>query len=213
MGDSEEEVRSAVRSRIASGELPQSHVTHQVYGGVADGSSDCSCCGASIAAKQIQYEVELCPPDGRSLPMHRRCYQAWRSVRDAQALAAGSIVRVFQVAYTPELLTRRSTLLARHGYQVTSALGNDAAKASLQQPGRRFDVFIIGRAAPEGVRLEMARWIRTHFPDRRIVALHPDDEQRLDGLRYNANDYRPEGWMSAIAAAAQNGMPSNRSSV
>jgi hypothetical protein len=207
MGRSEEEIRRAIQRRIEGKALPQGDVSHRVYGGVGDGSAECSCCGDSIGSQQIQYEVELSA--GASLPMHRGCYHSWRAEAALRALAAERSVQVFQIAYSLELLTGRSTLLAQSGYRVTSALGNEAAKTLLQEPGRCFDVFVIGRAAPRVVRFEMARWIRAHFPSRRIVALHCEDDQELGDLRYNANDHRPERWLPAIAAAARNGIPSS----
>ncbi|HTW37131.1 MAG TPA: hypothetical protein VMD49_01020 [Steroidobacteraceae bacterium] len=211
MGKSAEEVRRTVRSRILSRELPPGDASHRVYGGVAEGAAKCRCCGLSIVSSQIQYEVELA--DGGVLPMHRECYHTWRREPALTAAGPDPMVRVLQIAYSLELLTCRSTLLAQSGYQVTSALGNEAAKTLLEEPGRCFDVFVIGRAAPQSVRLEMAQWIRVRFPARRIVALHGDDHQVLGDLRYNANDSRPERWVPAVAtAAAPHNVPEERSS-
>lgn len=92
--------------------------------------------------------------------------------------------------------------LRAHGYEVSSAFGSGAAKAALQTASDYYDLFIIGSAAPESTRLEMAYWLRARFPQTRILALHAAEHQRLDDLKYNAREELPDTWVRIIAAAA-----------
>jgi hypothetical protein len=82
--------------------------------------------------------------------------------------------RIFQVAYRKAHLPVRAHLLRRDGYDVTSVSGNGAAQFVLRTRPP-YDLFIIGDAAPEPVRLEMEQWLRANYPDTRIFALNPDD--------------------------------------
>lgn len=106
---------------------------------------------------------------------------------------------IFQVAYREEHFLARASLLRRQGYTVASAIGNEAAKAVLPllPPA---DLFIIGHAAPEQTRLDMAVWLRERYPKTSILALNPSPE-RLDTLRYNAMHYPPKAWLPLIEGA------------
>ena len=106
--------------------------------------------------------------------------------------------RIFQVAYG-KALSVRARLLHRDGYDVTSAFGNRAARLALRALPR-YELFVIGHAASESVRLEMAHWIRVCYPHTNIVALNPD-ERRLDDLRYSAPNEPATGWLPLVSAA------------
>ncbi len=106
--------------------------------------------------------------------------------------------RIFQVAYREEHFLTRAHLLRRQGYTVTSAIGNEAAKAVLPTlPG--VDLLIVGHAAPEQTRLDMVAWLRERYPRTVILALNPSPEQ-LGTLRLNAVYYPPQAWLPLIEA-------------
>jgi hypothetical protein len=104
--------------------------------------------------------------------------------------------RIFQVAYREEHFLARAHLLRRQGYAVTSAIGNEAAKAVLPMlPG--VDLLIVGHAAPEQTRLDMVAWLRERYPRISILAINPSHEQ-LGTLRLNAVYYPPQAWLPLI---------------
>jgi len=116
--------------------------------------------------------------------------------------------QLFQVAYDEKLLFDRGRILRRSGYEVTSVLGNEAAKAVLVQ-WQQIDLFVIGHNAPEQVRLEMVYWLRAHYPGVRILALNPPGVERLEDLRYNATyNAPPDTWLPLVAAGATQTDPS-----
>jgi len=212
MKERENQIEEEIRRRIFCGELPSCRPNHRVYGGSGDGISNCSCCGNAITTADSQYDVEQADSASdllEEVSMHIRCYSVWRRVSELLRMEAPPKKRIFQIAYSRELMCYRSSLLRTRGYEVTSAVGNEAAKTLLMSHfGATYDLFIIGRAAPAHVRFEIACWIRTQFPEGRIVALHPEEDQRiggLNGLEYNANDGRPQVWVPLVAAALRKG--------
>ena len=108
---------------------------------------------------------------------------------------------VFQIAYDEKLLVTRAELLKNRGYLVGSALGNDEAKRILdkRQP---YHLFIVGHAAPNETREEMVRWLKSNFPDAKILALNPLDHTKLADADYNFIFSGPEDWLSIIPTAA-----------
>lgn len=110
--------------------------------------------------------------------------------------------RVFQIGYEELDLSARGRMLRRLGYTVVSVFGNDAAKAVLRMRPH-VDLFVIGSAAPDPQRLEMAHWLRTTYPDVSILALNPPDCVRLGSLQLNAPYNAPETWLPLVTSATQ----------
>ena len=81
------------------------------------------------------------------------------------------INRVFQIAYDEMLLFTRSEMLRQAGYDVTSVLGNAAAKHALTR-GQEYSLFIVGRDAPVKTREEMVTWLKENFPTVQVLALN-----------------------------------------
>ncbi len=107
---------------------------------------------------------------------------------------------VFQIAYDEVLLVSRAELLKNRGYEVSSVLGNDDAKRVLdKRQGHR--LFIVGHAAPTETREEMVRWLKTNFPDSKILALNPTYHNNLAKADYNLTLSRHEEWLSIVANA------------
>jgi len=107
--------------------------------------------------------------------------------------------RIFQIAYG-DALSSRAHLLHRHGYDATSAAGNERAKhlLSMHSP---YDLFVIGHAAPEQVRLEMVRWLRLNYPGTQILALNSAQSSGLDSLQYNAPCEPANAWLRLVSSA------------
>ncbi len=106
--------------------------------------------------------------------------------------------RIFQIAYTEKLRSERAELLRHLGYLVISVIGNESAKALLSAGQPDLMLFIIGHAAPEQTREEMVDWLKANYPNVRILALNPPNQQ-LPGADYNAIETKPNEWLPFVA--------------
>jgi len=100
------------------------------------------------------------------------------------------------------LLTTRAELLKNRGYEVSSALGNNDAQRVLAN-GETYGFFIVGHAAAKETREEMVRWLKTNFPDTKILALNPPHQTNLSEADYNLVLNGPEEWLSIVANATE----------
>jgi DNA-binding response OmpR family regulator len=107
--------------------------------------------------------------------------------------------RVFQIAYDESLLFTRSEMLRHAGYDVTSVLGNSAAKTALTS-GQEYSLFIVGRDAPVETREEMIRWLKENFPTVQVLALNAPHEI-LPVADYNVVN-EPGEWLVAVRTIA-----------
>jgi hypothetical protein len=112
-------------------------------------------------------------------------------------IAAAKLRRIFQIAYDEGQGLRRAELLRLRGFGVISVIGNDLAKVLLRSP-QRYDLFIIGHAAPEETRREMVDWLKAEYPTVKILALNPPNQQVL-GADYNAPQNGPENWLLIVS--------------
>jgi CheY-like chemotaxis protein len=121
-------------------------------------------------------------------------------VTEANALLAGrrKLRRIFQIAYTQPLLLARAELLRSRGYEVSSALGNEAAQIELKACTETYDLFIVGHAAPREVRAKMVQWLKEHYPTVKILAVHPPHCPQLPVADFNIG---PEELLVAVATA------------
>jgi len=94
---------------------------------------------------------------------------------------------------------RRAQLLRELGYGVISVLGNEAAKVLLGSI-QRYDLFIVGHAAPESSRREIVAWLKANYPRVKILALNPPRQQMTDA-DYNAIQNGPETWLPIVTSA------------
>lgn len=107
---------------------------------------------------------------------------------------------IFQIAYDDARATLRTALFRRHGYEVLTVLGNEAAKVVLSLP-QVCDLFLVGYAAPEATRLEMVAWLKTHHPSVPVVALNAPAVPVLSGADFNVKLNGPETLLSVFTAA------------
>jgi hypothetical protein len=125
--------------------------------------------------------------------------------------------RIFKVSYGNSLASRAHAL-RREGYDVTSVLGNQIAKFVLAMHPP-YDLFVIGDAAAEHERLEMVRWLRSVYPDSRVVALSPEggmDQLRLrsqvsDDLLYSTPSEPVAAWLPLVSAVVNESVHSRSS--
>ena len=111
-------------------------------------------------------------------------------------VAPAKLRRIFQIAYDVESGLRRAEVLRLRGYGVISVVGNEAAKLLLSST-QRYDLFIVGHAAPEETRREMVAWLKTRYPGVKILALNPPDQQ-LSSADFNVCQNGPETWLPII---------------
>lgn len=110
--------------------------------------------------------------------------------------AKRAIKRIFQIAYDEEAGLATAELLRSRGYAVIMVLSNEAAKVLLSSI-QKYDLFIIGHAASEKCRSEMAGWLKMYYPDVKVLALNPP-HQPLPNADCNALASDPEGWLSFV---------------
>lgn len=104
--------------------------------------------------------------------------------------------RIFQIAYDEDTGAGTAELLRSRGYGVISVLNSDAAKVLLSSI-QKYDLFIIGHAASEECRTEMVDWLKTRYPEVKVLALNPAHRQ-LPNADYNSLASDPEGWLSCV---------------
>jgi creatinine amidohydrolase/Fe(II)-dependent formamide hydrolase-like protein len=108
--------------------------------------------------------------------------------------------KVFQIAYSGELMFTREALMKSRGYAVESVLGNDAAKKVLEAGGD-YHLFIIGHAGSQEERQEVMRWLRQKFPKAKVLALNPPHVSRQPDADYNVALNGPEKWLAVVQEA------------
>lgn len=104
--------------------------------------------------------------------------------------------RIFQIAYDEEAGLRSAELLRTRGYAVISVLSNDAAKVLLSSV-QKYDLFIVGHAAPEESRREMVDWLKERYPEVKTLALNRP-HQPLPNADCNALYDDPESWLQFV---------------
>ena len=124
-----------------------------------------------------------------------------KDMRSRSGAAEPQPERVFQIAYDEMLMVSRAELLKNRGYEVSSALGNDGAKRILDTR-ERYRIFIVGHAAPKETREDMVRWLKTNFPNTKILVVNPPSSAILAGADYNVVLNGPEEWLSIVANTA-----------
>jgi hypothetical protein len=82
MNDSQ--LRTLIQSQILSGLLPRSTEQDHLFGGAGQGRP-CACCGETISAGGVQFDVYCA---GASLRMHLRCYDEWCKTSELQRVCA-----------------------------------------------------------------------------------------------------------------------------
>lgn len=118
--------------------------------------------------------------------------------------ATGEKPLVFQISYASQLGEARSEFLKRQGFNVLTVYGNDAAKLVLRPP-EKYDLFIVGHAAPEPTRREMVEWLKEKYPGVRILALNAPGIPNLVGADYNVKLNGPETLLPVICSALADG--------
>ena len=111
--------------------------------------------------------------------------------------------RIFQISYDEELGRERAELVKSRGYNVLSVIGNEAAQVALSPiQDQDYDLFIVGQGAPNETRQEIALWLKMKYPETRILALNPANEQ-VPQADYNVED-DPENWLPIISRELAN---------
>lgn len=138
-------------------------------------------------ARRTNNECLAADSDTRQIVAHRNVPPPkWRATK-----------RIFQIAYNEDEARARATLLIGLGYGVISAFSNEAAKVLLSS-FQHYDFFIVGCAAPKQTRNEMVEWLKEHYPNVKVLALNPSDQQ-LPSADYNVLQSTPEHWLQFLA--------------
>jgi hypothetical protein len=143
-------------------------------------------------AKRTKNECFAADAKTRQVVMHMNA-----PLRKSQAARS-----IFQICYDEKLAVQRAELLKSRGYDVVCIFGNDAAKVVLSSI-QRYDLFIVGHAAPEETRREIIAWLKANFPGVKILALNPPNQEML-GADYNVRQNEPETWLSIVTQQLSN---------
>ena len=106
--------------------------------------------------------------------------------------------RIFQIGYDRALMSTREIYLKQCGCDVTSVIGNAAAKQELSSGGE-YDLFIVGHNATEEDRREIIIWLRKKYPKAKVLALNPPESGLLTDADFNVTLDGPEKWLAVIA--------------
>jgi len=109
--------------------------------------------------------------------------------------------RIFQIAYDELLLISRAQILKDRGYEVTSVLGNEDAHRVLAK-GEKYRTFLIGHAAPQAERQAMVMWIKTQFPDAKVLALNAPTYGALPEADFNFVLNGHKEWLATVGREA-----------
>src|SRR5437773_3878520 len=169
---------------------------YDIFEVMADGSSV-----KRAAVSGLEFaKLALTELSQRTIYSHE-CFAADRDTAQVVAqmnvpLAGRSIKRIFQIAYDEESILQRAELLLGCGYGVISVLGNEAAKLLLSSI-QHYDLFIVGPDAPEETRREIVDWLKENYPQVKILAMNPPDQQ-VPKADYNAEQDGPENWLPIV---------------
>lgn len=119
---------------------------------------------------------------------------------NAKERVAGGKKIVFQVAYDEKQARERSEILRLCGYEVVSAIGNEAARVILEMP-QRCDLFIIGNTGGEEGRKNLVKWLRAKYTGVPILALNSPGIRELVGADYNVEANGPRAWLRLVTGA------------
>ncbi|MGA9882876.1 MAG: hypothetical protein WBQ34_04055 [Candidatus Acidiferrales bacterium] len=107
---------------------------------------------------------------------------------------------VFQIIYDYNTSAIPTETLRLLGYEVDRVVGNQAAKVVLSMQ-HQCDLFIVGHAAPDETRIEMAAWLKTKYPGVPVIALMRQGGPTVPGADFNADVSDSESLLSLIATA------------
>jgi hypothetical protein len=124
---------------------------------------------------------------------------------------AKQLPRIFVISYDEEIGVQRSELLKSRGYDVISAIGNEAAKFLLSSI-QRYDLFIVGYAAPKETRREMVDWLNVQYPRVKVLALNPSYEQ-VPAADYNAPYHASDTWLAIVSTVCERRYTAHRASL
>ena len=110
--------------------------------------------------------------------------------------------RIFQIAYNEGLMRLREIALVQSGYSVASVSGSAEARQLLllQAP---YDAFFIGWSMPSDQRKDVVLWLKQHWPNVPVVAIHDAFQSPTPGADVCAAHDTPQEWIGAVKAATQ----------
>jgi hypothetical protein len=113
--------------------------------------------------------------------------------------------RIFHIAYYDGLLKTRTALLERSGYAVTSALGNEQARAAEEDLLPEVDLVVIGFSDSREQRGTMIRWVKEHCARLPVLVLQKHVSESIEGADAVALADYPDTWLSAVASMVRSG--------
>jgi DNA-binding NtrC family response regulator len=115
-------------------------------------------------------------------------------------VGAGMAAHILHVAYYPTLQATQALMLKSAGYEVTSVLGNDNARALDPRVIAAADLVVVGFCAPHSVRAELVLWFKTQYPKLPVVALQSTRWEEFGEADASAFSESPTIWLEKIAS-------------
>lgn len=103
---------------------------------------------------------------------------------------------ILYIHYDASLVGIRELFVSKFGCEVTSVLGNNAAKSMAKRGA--FRLFIVGHAAPYKERRAMAEWLKANVPAVPVLALCPTPFEAVDYADYQVDAHNPEAWVDLV---------------
>ena len=108
--------------------------------------------------------------------------------------------RILHVGYDPVLTELREGVLGRNGYEVVSAIGNEAAKRAAEDS---FDLVIIGNGGTVEERAEIVKWFAKRRIKLPVLVMRAGPDEHFPQATVEFIGATPEDWISSIRRAVQ----------
>jgi hypothetical protein len=135
------------------------------------------------------------------------CFAIHLPTKEIVALRSGSGASVtnrkrllFQIAYDSTVANERSRLLRLCGYEIVTAIGNQAAQAILNPP-RPWDLFLVEVSSAGANQEEILCWLKGAFPGVPIVAINSRGLRKLPGADFNIKADGTDEWLTSVNGA------------
>jgi hypothetical protein len=102
---------------------------------------------------------------------------------------------ILHIGYDSLLIGVREAVLERHGYNVVSILGNDAAMRIANDAA---DLIIVGNGGRLEERVEIVRWLSKKWPTVPILVMRVDEDERFPEATVEFVGNTPNEWIAAV---------------
>jgi DNA-binding response OmpR family regulator len=102
---------------------------------------------------------------------------------------------ILHIGYDPVLIEVREAVLERHGYQVVSIRGNEAAKRTANDG---VDLVIVGNGGRLGERTEIVNWLVKNWPKVPVLVMRASEDESFPEATVEFIGDTPNEWITVI---------------